>query len=183
MLQRTRVEDPQSGTFSRTESQVSPSVHTFGTRVDEAGYTLANQTGDIANNQYYYYKQDIARIAAMGVQAYSFSIAWSRIFPFGRGQVNEEGLAHYDDVINTCLEYGVQPMVTLYHWDLPLYLQNLYGGWLSEDIVEDFAAYAQAIFERYHDRVSHFFTFNEPIVFCNTYPQPVSSVLRHEELD
>lgn len=144
---------------------------------------MANQTGDIANNQYYYYKQDIARIAAMGVQAYSFSIAWSRIFPFGRGQVNEEGLAHYDDVINTCLEYGVQPMVTLYHWDLPLYLQNLYGGWLSEDIVEDFAAYAQVVFERYHDRVSHFFTFNEPIVFCNTYPQPVRPTLHPEELD
>ena len=65
---------------------------------------------------------DIARIAALGVKAYSFSISWSRVFPFGRGRVNELALAHYDDVIKTCLEYGVVPLVTLYHWDLPLYL-------------------------------------------------------------
>jgi beta-glucosidase/6-phospho-beta-glucosidase/beta-galactosidase len=122
--------------------------------------------------QYYLYKQDIARIAAMGVKVYSFSISWSRIFPFGRGEVNEVALSHYDDVINTCLEYGVQPQLTFYHWDTPLYLQNLYGGWLSEEIVEDFATYARVLFERYHDRVSHFFTVNEPSVFCHQYPQP-----------
>ena len=115
---------------------------------------------------------DIARIAALGVPAYSFSISWSRIFPFGSGQVNEQGLAHYDDVINTCLEYGVEPIVTLYHWDLPLYLQNTYGGWLSEDIVPDFVEYSRVVFERYQDRVSRWFTVNEPIVFCGTYPQP-----------
>ena len=70
------------------------------------------------------YDADIARIAALGVPAYSFSISWSRIMPFGRGPINEEGLAHYDDVINTCLEYGVEPIVTLYHWDLPLYVKS-----------------------------------------------------------
>jgi beta-glucosidase/6-phospho-beta-glucosidase/beta-galactosidase len=75
-------------------------------------------------------------------------------------------------LINTCLEYGVEPIVTLYHWDLPLYLQNLYGGWLSEEIVPDFVEYARVVFNRYHDRVSKWFTVNEPIVFCGTYPQP-----------
>jgi beta-glucosidase/6-phospho-beta-glucosidase/beta-galactosidase len=75
-------------------------------------------------------------------------------------------------VINTCLEYGVEPIVTFYHWDLPLYLQNTYGGWLSEEIVPDFVEYARILFERYHDRVTKFFTFNEPIVFCSTYPLP-----------
>lgn len=108
--------------------------------------------------------------------AYSISISWSRIFPYGRGQVNELALAHYDDVINTCIQYGVKPLVTLYHWDLPLYLQNLYGGWLSEEIVDDFAAYATVIFQRYGNKVSHWFTINEPIVFCSEYPVSKSRI-------
>lgn len=113
---------------------------------------------------------DIARIAALGVPYYSFSISWSRVFPFGKGPVNELALAHYEDVIDTCLQYGVKPLVTLYHWDLPLFLQNSYGGWLSEEIVDDFVAYAEVVFGRYGNKVSHWFTVNEPIVFCEGYP-------------
>jgi beta-glucosidase/6-phospho-beta-glucosidase/beta-galactosidase len=131
-----------------------------------------NDTGDITDNQYYLYKQDIARIAALGTKVYSFSISWSRIFPYGRGLINEQALAHYDDVINTCIKYNVTPAVTLYHWDTPLYLQNLYGGWLSEDIVDDFVEYARVVFTRYSNRVGYWFTVNEPLVFCNTYPLP-----------
>lgn len=67
--------------------------------------------------------------------------------PFGRGQVNELALEHYDDLIKTCFEFNVQPVVTLYHWDLPLYLQNLYGGWLSPQIIPDYVAYAELIFK------------------------------------
>lgn len=134
--------------------------------------TVSNDTGDVGDNQYYMYKQDIARIAALGVPYYSFSISWSRVFPFGKGPVNELALAHYDDVINTCLQYGVKPLVTLYHWDLPLFLQNEYGGWLSEKIVDDFVAYAKVVFERYGNRVFAWFTVNEPIVFCQGYPYP-----------
>ncbi|RDI82971.1 hypothetical protein Vi05172_g6805 [Venturia inaequalis] len=137
-----------------------------------AGYSVANQTGDIANNQYYLYKQDIARIAALGVPAYSFSISWSRIMPFGRGPINEQGLAHYQDVIDTCIKFGVEPIVTLYHWDLPLHLQNLYGGWLSEDIIPDFAEYARVVFTRFGSKVNKWVTVNEPVGFCSTYPQP-----------
>ncbi|KAK0108228.1 hypothetical protein ONS95_003048 [Cadophora gregata] len=136
------------------------------------GYSVANQTGDVADNQYFLYKQDIARIAALGVKTYSFSLSWSRIFPFGNGPVNELALAHYDDVINTCIEYGVEPAVTLYHWDLPLNLQNSYGGWLGGQIVDDFVNYAQVVFERYGNKVPRWFTVNEPIVFCNNYPLP-----------
>ena len=106
---------------------------------------------------------DIARIAALGVNTYSFSISWPRIFPFGSGQVNELALAHYEDVIDTCIEYGIEPTVTLYHWDLPLVLQNSYGGWLSPQIVDDFANYAQVVFSRYGNKVSRWFTINEPI--------------------
>jgi beta-glucosidase len=78
-------------------------------------YVVNNMTGDVVDNGYYMYKLDIARMAAMGVNAYSFSISWTRIMPFGRGPLNEEGLAHYDDVINTCLEYGITPLVSLFH--------------------------------------------------------------------
>ncbi|KAK8182831.1 glycoside hydrolase superfamily [Phyllosticta citribraziliensis] len=136
------------------------------------GYITTNETGDIANNQYYLYKQDIARIAAMGVKVYSFSISWARIFPFGSGQVNEQGLAHYQDVIDTCLEYGVEPAITLFHWDLPLALQNSYGGLLSPKFIPDFLEYARTIFTRFGDKVDHFITFNEPTVVCGFYPLP-----------
>lgn len=115
---------------------------------------------------------DIARIAALSVKAYSFSISWSRIMPFGSGPVNEEAIAHYNDVINTCLEYGVIPMATLYHWDTPLAIQDTYGGWLSENIVNDFVEYARVAFGRFGDRVQYWFTVNEPIVFCDQYPLP-----------
>lgn len=107
------------------------------------------------------YVKDIARLAALGVKAYSFSISWSRIYPFGKGPVNEEGIAHYDDLINTCLEYDIIPMATLYHWDTPLVLQDTYGGWLSENIVNDFVEYARSMYGRYGDRVKYWFTVNE----------------------
>ncbi|PSR90668.1 glycoside hydrolase superfamily [Coniella lustricola] len=147
-----------------------PSIWDKLTRVP--GYTVANQTGDIADNNYYFYKQDIARIAAMGINTYSFSISWSRIYPFGAGPINQAGIDHYNDVINTCLAYNVTPTVTLFHWDLPLFLQEKYGGWLSEDIVDDFVAYANTSFQAFGDRVKTWFTLNEPIVFCDDYPLP-----------
>jgi beta-glucosidase/6-phospho-beta-glucosidase/beta-galactosidase len=115
---------------------------------------------------------EIQRIAAIGVQVYSFSISWSRIFPFGNGPINEAGLKHYDDVIDTCIKYGVKPYVTLYHWDLPLYLQLSYGGWVDERIVEDFVSYAKVLFERWGQKVPQWFTFNEPLSFCGEYPVP-----------
>ncbi|PQE19413.1 glycoside hydrolase family 1 protein [Rutstroemia sp. NJR-2017a BBW] len=149
-----------------------PSVWDVFTHNAAAKITVSNDTGDVGDNQYYLYKQDIARIAALGVPYYSFSISWSRILPFGKGPVNELALQHYDDLIDTCLEYGVQPVVTLFHWDLPLYLQNSYGGWLSRDIVNDYVEYARIVFSRYGNKVQHWFTMNEPIVFCDEYPYP-----------
>ncbi|KAK7712933.1 hypothetical protein SLS63_012222 [Diaporthe eres] len=168
-----------------------PSVWDKLTRVP--GYTAENQTGDITDNHYFLYKQgewlaldfllqlkevpltwrlDIARLAAIGINTYSFSISWSRIFPFGAGPVNQAGIDHYNDVINTCIEYNITPVATLYHWDTPLFLQDKYGGWLSEDIVADFVEYARTCYEAFGDRVSNWYTLNEPIVFCNQYPLP-----------
>ncbi|KAJ8068525.1 hypothetical protein OCU04_004075 [Sclerotinia nivalis] len=149
-----------------------PSVWDVFTHNAASKATLFNDTGDVADNEYYLYKQDIARIAALGVPYYSFSISWSRILPFGKGPVNELALQHYEDLIDTCIEYGIQPVVTLFHWDLPLFLQNTYGGWLSSDIIEDYVAYAKIVFSRYGNKVPHWFTMNEPVVSCNEYPYP-----------
>lgn len=82
-------------------------------------YVVNNETGDITDNHYYLYKQDIARLAAIGVNTYSLTLSWSRILPFGRGAVNQLAIDHYNDVINTCLQYNITPVVTLYHWDTP----------------------------------------------------------------
>lgn len=76
-------------------------------------YVVNNYTSDVADNNYYLYKQDIARIAALGVKTYSFTLSWSRILPFGSGPVNQLGIDHYNDVIDTCIEYGITPMVRL----------------------------------------------------------------------
>ncbi|THW90083.1 glycoside hydrolase [Aureobasidium pullulans] len=137
------------------------------------GFATDNSTGDITDNNYYMYKQDIARLSAMGINAYSFSIAWTRLFPFGTGPVNELGIAHYNDIIDTCIQYNITPMATLYHWDMPALLQNQYGGWLSEQIIGDFTEYARIAYSRFGDRVKHWFTINEPIVICTSqYPMP-----------
>ncbi|KAI3400687.1 hypothetical protein diail_2399 [Diaporthe ilicicola] len=147
-----------------------PSIWDVLTRIP--GFIQNGDTADIADNNYYLYKQDIARIAALGINTYAFSISWSRIFPFGSGDVNEAGLQHYDDVIDTCLQHGITPVVTLYHWDLPLNLQIAYGGWLGDQITSDFSEYARVAFTRWSSKVQYWVTVNEPGVFCNTFPLP-----------
>ncbi|KAK7704631.1 hypothetical protein SLS64_008395 [Diaporthe eres] len=151
-----------------------PSIWDVLTRVP--GFVQNNETADVANNNYYLIHElippDIARIAALGVNTYAFSISWPRIFPFGSGDVNEAGLQHYDDVIDTCVQYGITPVVTLYHWDLPLNLQLTYGGWLDDQITNDFSEYARVTFTRWSSKVQHWVTINEPGVFCNRYPLP-----------
>lgn len=97
------------------------------------------------------------------------SIAWSRIFPFGRGYVNEQGLRHYDDVIQRLVDAGIKPVIALYHWDTPLALMNEYNGWVSEQIVQDFLAYAQVVITRWDKYVPIWITVNEPQVYCSDY--------------
>ncbi|XP_058094328.1 beta-glucosidase 42 [Magnolia sinica] len=120
--------------------------------------------GDIAVDQYHRYKEDVDLIAKLGFGAYRFSISWSRIFPDGMGtKINEEGIAYYNNLIDTLLEKGIQPYVTLYHWDLPSHLHESEGGWLTEKIVKYFATYAEACFANFGDRVKHWITLNEPL--------------------
>ncbi|KAK4540488.1 hypothetical protein LTR36_009126 [Oleoguttula mirabilis] len=125
-----------------------------------------NTTGDISANSYYLYKQDNLRLKNLGIQSYSFSIGWARIFPFGRGPINGQGVQHYDDFFDDLEQNGIKAVVTLFHWDTPLALFDSYGAWTSEDIVADFVNYAKYVIERYDKYTTAWYTFNEP-QYCN----------------
>jgi beta-glucosidase len=115
---------------------------------------------DVANDHYHRYKDDVRLMQDIGVKAYRFSIAWSRIFPAGTGQPNEKGLDFYRRLVDALLEAGIEPFPTLYHWDLPQALQDK-GGWRSRDTANAFADYAGYVARALGDRAGHFFTINE----------------------
>ena len=128
------------------------------------GRVAKGDRGDRACDHYHLMREDVSLMKAMGLKAYRFSIAWPRIMPSGKGQVNTEGLQFYDDLINELLDQGIEPWVTLYHWDLPLALQMEEDGWLNAEIADYFEAYARICFARFGDRVKHWITLNEPWV-------------------
>lgn len=115
----------------------------------------------VAIDFYHRYKEDIALLAGMGFTAYRFSLSWARILPDGEGIVNEAGLQFYDRVIDELLKYNIEPVVCLYHFDMPLTLADKYGGWQSRQIFEAFKAYAQIVIERFGTRVKYYIPFNE----------------------
>ena len=115
----------------------------------------------VASDHYHRFKEDIALMAEMGFTEFRFSIAWPRIIPDGDGPVNPKGVAHYHEVIDECLKYGINPVVTLYHFDLPYALQEKYGGWASRQCIDDFVRYCEVCFKEYGDKVKYFLTINE----------------------
>jgi beta-glucosidase len=117
-------------------------------------------TGDVADDYFHLYKSDIQLMKELGLKAFRFSIAWSRIFPTGSGQPNPQGLDFYERMVDTLLEAGIQPFCTLFHWDLPQALQDK-GGWENRDTAQAFAEYAGYTAGKLSDRVSHFMTMNE----------------------
>ncbi|OVA10665.1 Glycoside hydrolase [Macleaya cordata] len=128
------------------------------------GKIIDKSNGDIAVDQYHLYKEDVSLMAKLGFRAYRFSVSWSRIFPDGLGtKINEEGITYYNNLINALLDNGMQPYITLYHWDLPHNLHESMGGWLTEKIVKYFAIYAETCFASFGDRVKHWITINEPL--------------------
>lgn len=122
------------------------------------GKVANGDSGDVACDSYHRYPDDIALLMALGVSSYRMSIAWSRIFPDGRGKPNPKGLAYYDKVIDALLAAGIEPYVTLFHWDLPL---GLPGGWQNRDTAHAYADYAGYVAGHLSDRVRHFITVNE----------------------
>ncbi|GED48843.1 glycoside hydrolase family 1 protein [Carnobacterium maltaromaticum] len=127
--------------------------------------TFKGSNGDVAVDHYHRFKEDIALMAEQGLKTYRFSIAWTRILPDGRGEINQKGLDFYSDLINELLKYGIEPIVTLYHWDLPQALEDAYGGWESRQVIQDFTNYAKILFDAYSDRVNYWVSLNEQNVF------------------
>ncbi|XP_050224064.1 beta-glucosidase 12-like [Mercurialis annua] len=133
------------------------------------GKILDGSTGNVANDAYHKYKEDVGIMKEMGLDAYRFSISWSRILPKGKlnGGVNKEGIKYYNNLINELLANGIKPFITLFHWDLPQALEDEYGGFLSYKIVDDFRDYAEICFKKFGDRVKHWITLNEPSSYSN----------------
>ena len=127
------------------------------------GNTWLDQTGDVACDHYRRYKDDVATMAELGVNAYRFSVAWARIFPEGTGAVNRKGIDFYLRLVDEVLKRGIKPNATLFHWDLPEALDDR-GGWLNPDIAKWFGDYAATMFEALGDRVEMWSTLNEPWV-------------------
>ncbi|HLW02809.1 MAG TPA: GH1 family beta-glucosidase [Ktedonobacterales bacterium] len=127
------------------------------------GAVYQGQTGDTAADHYHRMQEDVDLMAAMGLGAYRFSIAWPRILPAGTGKVNERGLDFYDRLVDALLAKGITPAATLYHWDLPLPLHEQ-GGWLNRQTAYAFADYAEIVAKRLGDRVEWWITQNEPWV-------------------
>jgi beta-glucosidase len=127
------------------------------------GCVANGDRGDIAADHYHRYKDDIRLMAELGLKAYRFSTAWTRILPDGTGLVNKKGLDFYDRLVDELLKAGIEPYVCLFHWDLPQALQDK-GGWPERNTAYYFADYAHVVIERLSDRVSTWFTHNEPWV-------------------
>jgi beta-glucosidase len=127
------------------------------------GLVSAGDNGDLACEHYDRWQSDVGLMRELGLTAYRFSIAWSRILPTGRGQVNAKGLAFYSRLVDELLENGIEPFATLFHWDLPAALDDL-GGWLNPDAPQWFGDYAELLFEALDGRVRHWTTLNEPWV-------------------
>ncbi|PIA61395.1 hypothetical protein AQUCO_00300733v1 [Aquilegia coerulea] len=127
---------------------------------------ISTGTGDKACDQYHKYKEDVQLMTETGLDAYRFSISWSRLIPNGRGPVNPQGLQYYNNLINELISHGIEPHVTLFHYDLPQALEDEYGGWLSRKILKDFTAYADVCFREFGDRVAHWTTINEANIFA-----------------
>ena len=143
--------------------------------------TTANgDTGDVACDHYRRWRDDIALMADLGIQAYRFSIAWSRIFPTGTGELNNAGLDFYSRLVDELLDAGITPFPTLYHWDLPQALEDA-GGWPARDTAAAFAEYAATMALHLGDRVEHWWTINEPWVAATLgYNQGVHAPGRRE---
>ena len=131
--------------------------------VHTPGLVRNGDTGDVACDHYRRYQEDVALMSSLGLNAYRFSISWSRILPEGRGRVNAAGLGFYERLVDALLERGIQPLATLYHWDLPAALDDR-GGWLNPDVAHWFAEYADVMFRKLDDRVKMWATLNEPWV-------------------
>ena len=142
-----------------------PSV--WDTFCAKPGKVLQDHTGDVATDHYHRYREDVGIMADLGLKAYRMSLSWSRLLPTGAGTVNARGVDFYDRLFDELLAHGIEPWVTLYHWDMPQALEDEFGGWESREVVKRFGDYAALVAQRFSDRVHHFMTLNEMWVIAD----------------
>jgi len=130
------------------------------------GKIWSNDNGDVACDHYHRYVDDVAAMAELGLTAYRFSFAWPRIIPTGTGEVNPEGFAFYHRLLDELEKHGIEPIATLYHWDLPQALEDK-GGWPVRETAEAFVDYARVVVHEFKDRIKYWTTFNEP--WCTSF--------------
>lgn len=130
---------------------------------DQFGYADATVTSD----HYHHYKEDVALMAEMGFKSYRFSINWARVLPDGVGAPNQLGVEFYHNLIDELLSFGIEPIVTMWHYDLPMALVDKYGGWADRQIVDDFEYYARFILNEYKNKVKYWLTINEQSIVVN----------------
>ena len=147
-----------------SEGGRAPSV--WDTFAHTPGKVLGGDTGDTAVDHYHRWQEDVAHLADLGVGAYRFSIAWPRVQPDGRGELNREGVEFYSNLVDELLARGIEPVVTLYHWDHPQVLEDA-GGWRTRETAELFAEYARLMARELGDRVTMWTTLNEP--WCSAF--------------
>ncbi len=148
------------------EDGKAPSI--WDTFSREPGRVWRNQRADIACDHYHRYREDVALMASLGVQAYRFSISWPRVLPNGTGNPNPRGIAFYDRLVDELLSAGIEPSATLFHWDLPQALED-HGGWRAPESSDWFVEYAALMFDALGDRVQQWSTLNEPIALWVGY--------------
>lgn len=136
-----------------------PSI--WDTQCQTPGMVRDGHTGEIATDHYHRYRDDVGLMKRLGVRSYRFSVAWPRVLPAGVGTLNPAGLDFYSRLVDELLAAGIEPVATLYHWDLPQALQDA-GGWPARDTAQHFADYAAIVFEALRDRVPRWITLNEP---------------------
>ena len=137
-------------------------LSTWDVFAHKAGKIKNGDTGDVACNTYHDHQTDLNIMADLGMNAYRFSIAWSRVLPEGKGAVNPKGVGYYDRLVDALLEQGITPFVTLFHWDMPQALFQRYGGFVRRETASHFADYVQVVVDLLGDRVRHWITLNEP---------------------
>ncbi|WP_071130585.1 glycoside hydrolase family 1 protein [Enterococcus timonensis] len=131
------------------------------------GKTFAGTNGDVAIDHYHHYKEDVALMKELELKTYRFSVSWSRILPNGSGEVNAAGLKFYENLIDELLENKIEPVLTLYHWDLPQTLQDNYNGWEGRETITAFLEYCEILFDSFGKKVKYWVTFNEQNVFTS----------------
>ncbi|XP_076227337.1 myrosinase 1 [Nomia melanderi] len=130
------------------------------------GRVVNNDTGDVAANSYYKYKEDVALLKKIGFTTYRFSVSWLRILPTGfPNKVSRDGVKYYNDLIDELLANGIEPLMTIYHWDHPQIMEDA-GGWTNAEMVNWFADYARVVFKEFGSKVKRFIPINEPCVIC-----------------